>query len=72
MAPDTAGFVATILNAAWWVRHYGRGSKQSIQRKQAIQKLGLTVRMAFDGSDDFEALLAALINGLSPKDDPPF
>jgi hypothetical protein len=32
--------------------------------------MGLTVREAFNRSDDFEPLLAAVVDGL--RDDPPF
>lgn len=75
MAPDTGQLVAAILNAAWMVRHYARGGRSAIQRTrraQAIQKMGLTVREAFDSSDDFETLLGAVVDGLRPRDDPPF
>lgn len=75
MAPDTAELVASILNSAWMVRHYVRGGRSQIgraHRQQAILKLGLTVRDAFDRSSDFEALLAAVADGLRPRDDPPF
>lgn len=78
MAPDTAALVAGILNAAWMVRHYSRGgrmrptSKMALYRGQAIQKLGLEVRVAFSISDDFEPLLAAVCDGLRPKDEQPF
>jgi hypothetical protein len=68
--------VAEILNAAYMVRHYQRGGRTSIgraQRAQAIQRLGLVVRESFNRSDDFEALLAAVVAGLKPTDyDPPF
>ena len=75
MAPDTAELVATILNCAWMVRHYARGGRTGIsrlERAQAIQRLGLEVRRAFDVSDDFEALLAAIVDGLRPNEHPPF
>ena len=75
MAPDTGQLVAHILNDAWMVRHYSRGGRLSIQRKlraQAIQKLGLTVRRAFNCSDDFPALLAAVVDGLRPREEQPF
>lgn len=74
MAPDTGTLVAEILNAAWAVRHYApqRGSQGRLRRSQAILKLGLVVRDAFDHSDDFEALLAAVVDGLRPVDRPPF
>lgn len=69
-------WVAAILNAAWQVRHYRRGGYTKIQRaerQQAIQKLGLTVREAFNRSENFEPLLVAVFHGLSPRDDtPPF
>ncbi len=71
----TAVHVAAILNSAWMVRHYARGGRLAIQRTQraqAIQRLGLTVREAFSTSDDFEPLLAAIVDGLRPRDDPPF
>lgn len=75
MGPDTASLTAAILNAAWMVRHYARGGRTDIhalQRTQAIQHLGLIVRNAFELSDDYEALLAAIVDGLRPRDEPPF
>lgn len=77
MAPDTARLVASILNDAWMVRHYARGgrmapsSQMALSRQQAIQKLGVTVRQAFDLSDDFEPLLAAVVDGLRPREESP-
>ena len=71
MTPDTTGLVAGILNSAWMVRHYAR-RRVDLRRTQAIQHLGLVVRDAFNSSDDFEALLSAVVDGLRPKDDPPF
>jgi hypothetical protein len=71
--------VAAIYSAGWWLRHYRRGrrmqrtSAQARLREQAIQRLGLTVREAFNASDDFEPLLVAVFNSLNPAgDDPPF
>ena len=78
MAPDTAHLVAAILNDWWMVRHYARGgrmrqtSAMAVQRRQAIQKLGLTVRNAFALSEDFEPLLAAVVNGGSQREEQPF
>lgn len=75
MAPDTAELVASIYNAAWLVRHNGRGgrsSTQRLERAQAIQRLGLTVREVFNASEDFEPLLIALFDGLSRVNPPPF
>lgn len=67
--------IAAILNAGWMVRHYQRGGRlniQKVERAQAIQLLGLTVREAFASSDDFEPLLVAVVDALRPRDDPPF
>ena len=76
MERESAQLVAAILNAAWMVRHHARQARfsraQSMRRLQAIHLLGLTVRDAFDKSDDFEALLTALVDGLRPKEDQPF
>lgn len=78
MGPDSAQLVAAILNAAWMVRHHARGARMSSQsplreqRRLAIQHLGITVRDAFNKSQDFEPLLAAVCDGLRPKDDQPF
>lgn len=75
MGPDKSQDIAQILNAAWWVRHYQRGGRAdfvAVQRAQAIQRLGLVVRDAFSRSDEFEALLGAIVDGLRPNDRPPF
>ena len=74
MAPDTGELVAAILNCAWMVRHYARGARSLIlqkQRQQAIRKMGLTVREVFSRSEDFEPLLAAILDGLNPHDPGP-
>jgi hypothetical protein len=69
---------AAILNAAWLVRHYVRGGRSSIQRQQrreAIGALGAAVRDALAtcySAEDYEAILAAVVDGLRPNDDPPF
>ena len=73
--PDSPSLVAGILNAAWMVRHYARGGRSAIrraERAQAILLLGVTVRDAFNKSNDFEALLGAVVDGLRPKDEQPF
>jgi hypothetical protein len=57
------------------VRHYARGGRSSIgrmHRAQAIQNLGLTVRDAFNRLDDSDALLAAVVEGLRPREEQPF
>lgn len=65
---DTEDLVALILNDAWMVRHYSRqiGPTQRLRRAQAVQKLGATVRHAFTSSDDYEPLIAAILDGLRP------
>ena len=75
MAPDTTVLVARILNSAWMVRHYARGARlRSLapQRDKAIRALGLTVRDCFNASDDFETLLTAVVDGLTPDNSPRF
>lgn len=72
MAPKTPELVAQILNSAWLVRHYARGTRTSLVRQQAIQRLGMTVQYAFSISQDYETLLAAVVDGLRPEDRPPF
>lgn len=72
MAPsDTAQLVALILNAAWMVRHYRRACLRR-QRAAALAQLGRAVRRAFNESEDFEPLLAAICDGLRPHDEQPF
>lgn len=60
-----------IRNAAWMVRNYRRPCL-SQQRDAAIRALGVTVRDAFNKSEDFEPLLAAICDGLRPHDERPF
>ncbi len=74
MGSDTAELVSAILNAAWMVRHYGgcRTRTERLLRQQAVLKLGLVAREALNRSDDFEPLLAALVDGLRPRSQPPF
>jgi hypothetical protein len=78
VAPDSPELVAMILNAAWMVRHYARGGRMTFlmkrERDEAIRKLGLAVRHAFTVAreDQFEPLLAAICDGLRPKDEQPF
>lgn len=74
MGPDTGRFVAEILNTGWLVRHYTlkRTRHDRLRRAQAIQKLGLVVRQALSSSDDFEALLGAVVDALRPRDNSPF
>jgi hypothetical protein len=58
------------MNAAWLVRHYARGGRSIFQRRQrqeAIHAMGLAVRDAFNESEEFEALLIAVVDGLRPR-----
>lgn len=76
MAPDTGRLVAAILNSGYMVRHYARGGRMTFlmvrERDLAIMQMGVTVRDAFNRSTDFAPLLAAIVDGLRPKDEPPF
>lgn len=72
---DTTVWVASLLNAGFMVRYYARGARtttQRLERSQAIANMGMIVRESFIQSDDFEPLLIAIVDGLRPKDDPPF
>lgn len=42
------------------------------ERDKAIKHMGIVCRDAFNKTDDFEPLLVAIFDGLSPKDAPPF
>ena len=66
--------VTAILNDARLLREYapGRTPAQRLRRSQAILKLGLTVKEAFNNCDDYESLLVAVADGLRPRNDPPF
>jgi hypothetical protein len=70
MAPDTGALIASIMNPAYMVRHYKlqRTPTMRKQRAAAIRALGLAVRLAFNSSEDFEPLLLAVVDGLSPRD----
>ena len=59
-------WVSEIHNAAWHVRNVRPVSR--VRHAQAIQRLGVTVRAALAESDDFEAILAAVVDGLRPLD----
>jgi cytosine/adenosine deaminase-related metal-dependent hydrolase len=74
MAPDMGAILAQIRNDIYLIRHYrgGRTAIERARRKQAIQKLGLTLRFAFSVSDDFETILKEVLDGLRPIDRPPF
>ena len=67
MGPDP--LLDPIYEAAWWVRHHWRPGQR---RAQALRRLGLAVRRAFNASDDFEPLLYAVCHALSEIPDPRF
>jgi len=71
---ETQRLVAAILNDSWMVRHYAlqRTPAMRLRRSQAIIKLGLTIREAFNRCDDFEALLGAIVDGIRPREDAAF
>lgn len=70
--PEAERLAAEIRHACWIVRSYRRPLQRE-QRAQAIARLGHTVRHAFASSEDFERLLAALVEGLQADDyRPPF
>jgi hypothetical protein len=71
-AGTTLRHEAAIRNAAWMVRHYTRGGRSNARREQAIQMLGLVVREAFNSTEDFYPLLAAIVDGLRPRDEQEF
>lgn len=64
--------LTAIRHATWMVRYYGARQSRNIRRTQAILHLALVVREAFNNCDDYEAILGTLVDGLRPKDDPPF
>ena len=68
--------VHRILNAAWMVRNYSRGySGLGLHKRQrAVTALGRIVREVFANAkeEDYERLLAAIVDGLRPKEDRPF
>lgn len=63
---DAGRLIAEIRNAAWLVRYYTRNR---VRRAQAITKLGIAVRHALESSSDYESILAAVLDGLRPKDE---
>jgi len=68
--PDAEALVAAIFNAAYMVRHYARGGLTCFQREEraaAIRRMGLAVREAFNRSENFEPLLSAIVEGLTPE-----
>lgn len=76
MEPELRDLLDQIRNEGWMVRHYySRGARTSIgrlHRQQALIKFGLTCRYALNHSNEFEAILSAIVEALSPKNHEPF
>ena len=67
--------IGNIRNACWMVRFYARGGRSEIgskERDRAIKQLAIALRDALTESDQYETILAALLDGLRPKDEAPF
>ena len=68
--------IAAIFNAAFMVRYYAARGRRSrigqLERKQAIQLLGLRVREALNEASDYEPIITALADGLRSEDNPTF
>lgn len=60
-----AEFETEIRHAAYMVRHYQRPG-QELRRAQALQRMGLAARAAFNAAEQFEDLLYAIADGLYP------
>jgi hypothetical protein len=76
-APRALEHRDSIRHACWMVRYYRRGARVQMHRAQraaAIAALFLACRAAFNAAtpDDYEPLLAELVDGLRPRDDAPF
>jgi hypothetical protein len=56
--------VAAIYNAGWQVRELGRPHQRD-KKAQAVARLGLIVRAAFNESEDFAPLLEAVRDALT-------
>lgn len=61
----TAASAAAIAQAAYLVRMYHRPG-QTRQRAAAVRQMGAAVREAFNQTEEFEALLYAVADGLYP------
>lgn len=60
-----------IYRAGWRVRHYVRGARTGIQRAEraaALRELGLACRAALNATDDFEPVLRAIVDALTPQE----
>ncbi len=68
---ETTVLLAEIYSAAWWTRHYSRPTQRD-KKAQAVIRLGLAVRAAFNASEDFEPLLFAVCDALAVRQDTRF
>ncbi len=62
-ADGAAQWTAEIYNAAWHVRNVRTALPD--RRRQAIQRMGVTVAAAFNTCDDYEPMLRAVAEGLT-------
>ena len=62
----TAAHVAAIYNAAWHVRDLCR-PHQLDKKAQAVARLGLAVRVAFNATENFAPLLEAIRDALGDQ-----
>lgn len=71
---DVAEILELIRNDCFMVRHYSSSRTEAarLRRHQAILKLWADLHFAYKQSDDPEAVLAELLDGLRPRDIPPF
>lgn len=63
---ETDRLAASIRNAAYLVRLYGRPHQREMKR-HAIEALGRAIAQAFSSSANFEPLLKAIIEGLTDE-----
>jgi len=67
--------LSAIRNAGWRVRYYARSSRTfpdspgSRLRQRAVREMVQAVRVALDEAEDPEAVLAAIVDSLVPRDD---
>lgn len=62
---SVAAHLGAIMNAGWWVRHYCRPHQREL-RAQAILALGLACRAAFNSTEEFEPVINALVDAVTP------
>jgi hypothetical protein len=70
---QTEAALAEIRHACFLVRNYPRPLQRQL-RLQAFHRLALTVRHALETApqEDYVSLLMELVDGLRPRDPPPF